>query len=198
MKQLMYRCEYCRGGILYRKSPDQDLDILRRYMQAPSPVNEPNCRLGIIRDTTNSTTASLFINRPLHQPQEDLTIEYGGPYWQIFWYHLNMNQQRQMKIQHADIIFPPHWPQVIPSWYHNQKVTNQLESNYSIAARDIYDVLLSHLNHQDSEDDDTWSPRAPSQETPPLTRPTPQRRPSSHILNRRAKISLESKYHCNA
>jgi hypothetical protein len=38
----------------------------------------------IVKDKAKSTTVSLFINIPL-QPQEDLTIEYGGPcYWQIF------------------------------------------------------------------------------------------------------------------
>jgi hypothetical protein len=50
---------------------------------------------------------SLFINRPI-QTQEDLTIEYGGPYWQIFWNHLSIEQQRQIKIQYPDITFPPH------------------------------------------------------------------------------------------
>jgi hypothetical protein len=48
---------------------------------------------------------SLFINRPI-QTQEDLTIEYGEPYWQIFWNHLSLDQQRQIKIQYPDITFP--------------------------------------------------------------------------------------------
>jgi hypothetical protein len=64
---------------------------------------------------------------------EDSIGKYSGT-------HLNWDQQRRIKIQHTDIISPPHWPQVIPSGYHNQKITNQL-GDYSIAARNIYDVL---------------------------------------------------------
>jgi hypothetical protein len=84
----------------------------------------------IVKDKAKSTTVSLFINRPI-QPQEDLTIEYGGPYWQIFWSHLSLNQHRQIKIQYPDITFPPHWPQAIPSGHRNQKTSNQLESELS-------------------------------------------------------------------
>jgi hypothetical protein len=113
LRQLMYGCEYYRDGTLYRKSPDQDLDSLLRDMQAPNPGEEPTCRLMIVRDKAKSTMLSLFINRPI-QPQEDLTIEYGGPYSLIFWNHLSLDQQRQIKIQYPDITFPPHWPQAIP------------------------------------------------------------------------------------
>jgi hypothetical protein len=74
-------------GKLYRKSPDQDMDSLLRYMQAPNPGEVPTYRLMIVRDKAKSTMVSLFINRPI-QSLEDLTIEYGGPYWQIFWNHL--------------------------------------------------------------------------------------------------------------
>jgi hypothetical protein len=34
---LMYGCEYLRDGKLYRKSPNQDMKSLLRYMQAPNP-----------------------------------------------------------------------------------------------------------------------------------------------------------------
>jgi hypothetical protein len=40
LRQLMYGCEYYRDGKLYRKSPDQDMDSLLRYMQAPNPGEE--------------------------------------------------------------------------------------------------------------------------------------------------------------
>ena len=126
MRQLMYGCEYYRDDKHYRKSPDQDLDSLLRYMQAPSPGEEPTCRLLITEDKANFTNVYLSILRPL-QPEEELTIEYGGPYWQIFWHHLSMEQQRRMRTQHPDLTFPPHWPQVIPTGYRNQKVSNQLK-----------------------------------------------------------------------
>jgi hypothetical protein len=100
----MYGCEYYRDGKLYRKSPDQDMDSLLRYMQAPNPGEE----LIIVKDKAKSTMVSLFINIPIQQ-QEDLTIEYGGPYWQIFWNHLSLDHKRQIKIQYPDITFPPHW-----------------------------------------------------------------------------------------
>ncbi len=87
LRQLMYGCEYERDGVRYRKSPDQDLQSLLRYMQAPNPGEEPTCRLLAVKDTKTTTTVSLFINRPI-QPEEALTIDYGGPYWQIFWPHL--------------------------------------------------------------------------------------------------------------
>jgi hypothetical protein len=122
LRQLMYGCEYYRDGKLYCKSPDQDMGSLLRYMQAPNPGEEPTCCLMIVRDKAKSTTVSLFINRPI-QPQEDLTIEYGGPYWQIFWNHLSLDQQRQIKIRNPDITFPPHWPQAIPSGHRNQKIS---------------------------------------------------------------------------
>jgi hypothetical protein len=86
------------------------------------------------------TKVSLFVNKPL-QPQDELTIEYGGPYWQIFWHHLSLDQQRGMKTQYPDVTFPPHWPQVVPSGYRNQAQLSQLEHDYSLAARNIYDVL---------------------------------------------------------
>jgi hypothetical protein len=63
---------------------------------------EPTCRLMIVRDKANHTTVSLFINRPI-QPQEDLIIEYGGPYWQIVWNHLSLDQQKQIKIQYPGL-----------------------------------------------------------------------------------------------
>jgi hypothetical protein len=110
----------------------------------------------IVRDKAKSTMVSLFINIPI-QTQEDLTIEYGGPYWQIFlWNHLSLDQQRQIKIQYPDITFPPHWPQAIPSGHRNQKISNQLESDYSLAARNIYDVLdtLDQQDEVDQERDD--------------------------------------------
>jgi hypothetical protein len=100
----MYGCEYYRDGKLYRKSSDQDMYSLLRYMQAPNPGEEPTCRRIIVRDKAKSTMVSLFINR-LIQTQEDLTIEYGGPYWQIFWNHLSLDQKRQIKIQYPDITF---------------------------------------------------------------------------------------------
>jgi hypothetical protein len=79
LRQLMYGCEYQRDGKTYRKSPDRDLDSLLRYMQSPNLGEEPTCRLLIVRDKTNYTMVSLCANRPL-QPQDEQTIEYGGPY----------------------------------------------------------------------------------------------------------------------
>jgi hypothetical protein len=66
LRQLMYGCEYQRGDRkINRKSPDQDLDSLLRYMQSHNPGEEPTCRLLIIKDKTEHTTVSLGINRPL-------------------------------------------------------------------------------------------------------------------------------------
>jgi hypothetical protein len=128
----MYGCEYYRDGKLYRKSPDQDMESLLRYMQAPNPPGEePTCRLVTVQDKANYTKVSLFINKPL-QPHDELTIEYGGQYWQIFWHHLSIDQQRDMKTQYPDVTFPPHWPQVVPSGYHNQTQLSQLEHDYSL------------------------------------------------------------------
>jgi hypothetical protein len=154
------------------------MDSLLRYMQTPHPGEEPTCRLMIVRDKAKSTMVSLLINRPI-QPQKDLNIEYGGPYWQIFWNHLSLDQQMQNKIQYPDITFPPHWPQAIPSGYRNQKISNQLENDYSIAARNICDVLNT-LDQQDEvdqerDDEDNRSTGAPSQVThpkPSLPNPT--------------------------
>jgi hypothetical protein len=60
LRQLMYGCEYYRDGKLYRKSPDQDLDSLLRYMQAPNPGEEPTCRLMIVKDKAKSTMSINF------------------------------------------------------------------------------------------------------------------------------------------
>jgi hypothetical protein len=65
--------------------------------------------------------------------------------------HLSLDQQRQIKIQYPDITFPPHWPQAIQSGHRNQKISNQLEHDYSLAARNIYDVLDT-LDQQDEVD----------------------------------------------
>jgi hypothetical protein len=73
-------------------------------------------------------------------------------------------------------MFPPHWPQAIP--YHYQKISNQLESNYSLAALNIYDVLdtLDQQDEADQErdDEDNRPPGTPSQATP--SKPTPSYR----------------------
>jgi hypothetical protein len=75
--------------------------------------------------------------------------------------------------------------------YPQDIITNGLpiESDYSIAARNIYDVL-SPFDNQDSEDDDIWSPKEPSQETLPTSThhspTTPQRLSNSNTLDRRA------------
>jgi hypothetical protein len=63
-----------------------------------------------------------------------------------------LDQQRPIKIPYPDITFPPHWPQTIPSGHRNQKISNQLEHDYSIAARNIYDVLDT-LDQQEEEVD---------------------------------------------
>jgi hypothetical protein len=108
----------------------------------------------IVRDKAKSTMVSIFINRPI-LPQRRI-FEYGGPYWQIFWNHLSLYQQSQIKIQYPDITFLSHWPQAIPSGYHNQKISNQLESDYSLAAHNLYDVLdtLDQQDEVDQERDD--------------------------------------------
>jgi hypothetical protein len=46
-----------------------------------------------------------------------------------------------MKTRYPDVTFPPHWPQVVAPGYHNQTQLSQLEHDYSLAARNIYDVL---------------------------------------------------------
>ena len=203
MRQLMYGCEYYRDDKHYRKSPDQDLDSLLRYMQAPSPGEEPTCRLLITVDKANFTYVSLSILRPL-QPEEELTIEYGGPYWQIFWHHLSLEQQRRMRTKHPDLVFPPHWPQVIPAGYRNQKVSNQLESDYSLAARNIYDVLstLDRLDEDDQDGDaDIWSPGTPSQDNAPMPDPPisttlpPIRLPSQSRLNTSIIATIDPRKH---
>ena len=48
-----------------------------------------------------------------------------------------------MKTQYPDVTFPPHWPQVVPPGYRNQTHLSQLEHDYSLAARNIYDILSS-------------------------------------------------------
>jgi hypothetical protein len=55
--------------------------------------------------------------------------------------------EAKIKIQYPNITFPPHWPQAIPSGHRNQKISNQMENDYSLAARNIYDVLDT-LNQQ--------------------------------------------------
>jgi hypothetical protein len=175
MRQLMYGCEYQRNGRTYRKSPDQDLDSLLRYMQSPNPGEEPTCRLLITKDKPDNTTVSLGINRPL-QPLDELTIEYGGPYWQIFWPHLSLEQQRRMRSHYTDTVFPPHWPQEVPRGYHDQRATSQLESDYSLAARNIYDVLRQEEEGDDMYgDEDIWTPNEPS--TPPTLQSPAQAAP---------------------
>jgi hypothetical protein len=174
---LMYGCEYYRNGQLYRKSPDQDMESLLRYMQAPNPGEEPTCRLFIVRDTANYTKVCLFINKSL-QPNDELTIEYGGQYWQIFWHHLSLDQQRGMKTQYPDVTFPPHWPQVVAPGYHNQAQLSQLEHDYSLAARNIYDVLsvedtMDEVDNN-SDNEEHGSSEEPHEEliAPPLPRKT--------------------------
>jgi hypothetical protein len=55
----------------------------RYSSEALNPGEEPTCRLLIEKDTTNDTKVSLYFNRQV-QAHEDLTIAYGGPYWQMF------------------------------------------------------------------------------------------------------------------
>lgn len=164
LKQLMYGCEYVRAGVRYRKSPDRDLQSLLRYMQAPNPGEEPTCRLMAGRDTKTETRISLFINHKI-RTNEALTIDYGGPYWQIFWPHLSIAQQQLTKHQYPDLTFPPHWPPNIPPGYHNHSTCSSLENDYSLAARNIYDTLLTLDDAGDTSDiEETWEP--PSPDTP--------------------------------
>jgi hypothetical protein len=46
-----------------------------------------------------------------------------------------------MKTHYPDVTFPPNWPQVVSSSYRHQSQLSQLEHVYSLAARNIYDVL---------------------------------------------------------
>jgi hypothetical protein len=91
---------------------------------------------------------------------------------------------------YPNTIFPPHWPQAIPPpGYHNQKISNQLESEYSLVTRNIYDVLGT-WDQQDEVnevrgDEYNWPPGTPSQASPsksPLrpTLPPPSWRPLTH------------------
>jgi hypothetical protein len=69
-----------------------------------------------------------------------------------------------MKSQHTDIVSPPHWPQTAPRGYRNQYVSSQLEIDYSLAARNIYDVFrpADEVLEDVDGDEDIWVPKQPS------------------------------------
>jgi hypothetical protein len=57
-----------------------------------------------------------------------------------------------MKSHYTDIVSPPLAPSR-PKGYHNQSVSSQLESDYSLAARNIYDVLRQADEVEDVDGD---------------------------------------------
>jgi hypothetical protein len=136
-RQLMYGCEYYRDGKLYRKSPDQDMDSLLRYMQAPNPGEEPTCRLMIVKDKAKSTMVSLFINRPIQQ-QEYLTIEYGGPYWQIFWSHLSLDQRGKLRFSTPTL----HFPHTGPKQYHRGTENKRSPINWKATTLSLHETSM--------------------------------------------------------
>jgi hypothetical protein len=133
----MYGCEYYRDGKLYRKSPDQDMDSLLRYMQAPNPGEEPTCRLMIVKDKAKSTMVSLFINRPIQQ-QEYLTIEYGGPYWQIFWSHLSLDQRGKLRFSTPTL----HFPHTGPKQYHRGTENKRSPINWKATTLSLHETSM--------------------------------------------------------
>ena len=71
------------------------------------------------------------------------TIEYGGPYWQLFCTHLTQTDQRRIRKEHPHLTFPPIWPHPTRTAetalnYHE---CNMREWDYAIASKNIYDEL---------------------------------------------------------
>lgn len=58
-----------------------------------------------------------YINRPV-KPHENITIDNEGPYWQIFWHHLSIDQQRVTRALYPDLIFPPQWLHCVSPGHH--------------------------------------------------------------------------------
>ena len=123
-------------GILYRKFPRGPLDSLTKFMQAPPPDREPNCYLSY---DPKRNVVHVILKRSIKR-NEKYTIDYGLPYWQLFWHHLSIPHQRQLKTQYPDIKFPPLWP---PQLLDNrtQARLQKEEWNYALASQNIYDEL---------------------------------------------------------
>jgi hypothetical protein len=136
LTQLKYGCEYTHNGIHYRKFPRGPLDSLTKFMQAPSPNKEPNCYLSF---DPRRNEVHVVLKKSIGQ-HEKYTIDYGLAYWQLFWHHLSIPHQRQLKELHRDIKFPPLWPPQLPDIC-SQENLRQEEWNYAIASKNIYDEL---------------------------------------------------------
>ena len=64
-------------------------------------------------------------------------------------------QQRQRKIRehHTHILFPPEWPHTQDGQI-TEKRTGELEWEYAVASRNIFDTLIDIDESNDSGDDD--------------------------------------------
>jgi hypothetical protein len=135
-------------------------------------------------------------------------IEYGGPYWQIFWPHLSLDRP---PAQNEDSLLIGHiFLHIGHQWCPKRYQVNYKINDYSIAARNMYDILSMEdaLDEVDanSDNEEHWSPEEPNkksegqaqhrrQQSKPSHRPTKyqdrRRTPASSPPSRQAGMSSE-------
>jgi hypothetical protein len=91
------------------------------------------------------------------------TMEYGGPYWQLFSSYLTKEDCEKLQAAYPRIPFPPVWPYP-PSdelGTLNYKDIGRAEWDYAVASKHLYDVLdneevpSGQVNPRTVESDDT-------------------------------------------
>ena len=74
---------------------------------------------------------------------EVITVDYGGAYWLKCWTRLSQSHQNG-----SGNIIPPHASRQLEKW------TGQLDWEYAMASKNIYDVLTDRVGSDESKDDD--------------------------------------------
>jgi hypothetical protein len=74
---------------------------------------------------------------------DQATMEYGGPYWQLFSSHLTKEDHEKLQAAYPHIPFPPVWPHPPSneSGTLNYKEIGKAEWDYAVASKNLYDVL---------------------------------------------------------
>lgn len=143
----MYGCEYIKkDGKRYRKAPTSPLESLSMFINGSSPDDEPNVEL----IATVTGKVDVWLTRTLEKDEQP-KMDYGGPYWQLFWTHLTHEDQDKIRHKYPDIKYPPRWPPLPTATLWNSSQGRQNEWEYAIASRNIYDALSSSEDEEDME-----------------------------------------------
>ena len=123
------------------------MDNLMKFIDGSDPGEPPHVMLAV----DQNDQVRVWQIRTIHQ-HETITVDYGGAYWLNCWTRLSKQQQRKIRVHYKHILFPPEWPHIQDGEITEKRI-GELEWEYAIASRNIYDTQRDIDEGDDSGND---------------------------------------------